>query len=233
MDFRDITPFIAEVAKNYRYHEPPALLVYVQEFITKLRRWIYELLSNLHMAFPKFSANTSMVGNVMEVLLLIAGAIAIILLIYFAWRRMGQLNAQALRARRGEAESETLLDAAGWKTQATELANKSDYRFACRALYLSLLKRLDEKGVLEFIPTRTNYEYWYALSQDRQIALRFRDIANIVESAWFGNHDATAADYEDCYKKLEEAEAAIEESASKTLAAKAAAADRAAEGSRV
>ena len=123
---------------------------------------------------------------------------------------MKQLNQMAEQAKRGQVTSEALLNADSWKQQGEALATKLAWREACRALYFSLLKRLDEKGVAEYMPTRTNYEYWYALARNKTIALQFREIANIVEASWFGNRSASNVDYQHLLAAFSSAELAIE-----------------------
>jgi len=223
MDFHDITPVIQEVANNYRYHKPPNFIIFVQDIIEKLLRLLRDLLSSLRISVPGF-ADTRMVGNFMQFVWFGAGALAVVALIYFVWRRLNQLNVLALQARRGQSSSETMLDAAAWRAQADQLAAAKQWKEACRALYFSLLKRLDEKGVVEFMPTRTNYEYWYALARNKAIAMHFRAIANIVESSWFGNRNATAVDFAECQKFLAQAEDEIEKVHEEAKAAKAVAA---------
>lgn len=219
MDLRDISPIIQEVAKNYHYHKPPDFVIFIQDLITKLLRLLHDFLDSLHFYLPEH--DTRMVGNLLKLGWFAAGAIGVLAVTYFAWRRMKQLKTAAQQAKRGQIISETFLNADAWRKQAEELASQKEWKEACRALYFSLLKRLDEKGVVEFMPTRTNYEYWYALARHKPIAVPFREIANIVESSWFGNRHATTGDYDDCIKFLGQAQEEIERVHEAAKAAKA------------
>jgi hypothetical protein len=223
MDIRDITPIIAEVSKNYQYRKPPDALVFIQDMIEKLKRYLLDLLSQLHLVLPDYQTNTSMVGNIMQIVLLIAGVCAVALFVWLVWRRLTLLNTQALLAKRGQLASDEVKDADAWRAHAAELAGQPDYKLACRALYMSLLKRLDQKEVLEFVPTRTNYECWYSLARNKSLALLFRELANIVEASWFGNRTANATDYEQCLRVLDNAEQEIEVIHQAAVRAKAAA----------
>jgi hypothetical protein len=60
------------------------------------------------------------------------------------------------------------------------------------------------------VPTRTNYEYWYALARHKPIAVAFRQIADIVEESWFGYHEASKSDYEQCLQLLQQAESELD-----------------------
>src|SRR6185437_594112 len=146
---------------------------------------------------------TNVVGNIIQVLVLLTGAICLFVIVFFAMKRLSQLNAQSQLAKKGQSAAHRLLDAQGWKEEATILAEKADWREACRAIYMSSLRSLHESSVIEFAPTRTNYEYWYGLAPRSEILARsFRSLANQVELVWFGNKTATQDDYETCCKEL-------------------------------
>jgi len=208
MDFRDISPQIAEVAKGYDYQKPPDMLVLLQELVDRVLRFINDLLASLHIFVPGL-ADTSMVGNVMQLLLYVVGAICVGGLIFAVWSRMRHLRLQSQLARKGQTASEALLDARGWRIEAGKLSQSGLHKEACRALYLSLLRLLDESGALEYTPTRTNYEYWYALKNFQPLANCFKKIAVEVEAVWFGNGEANADIYTKCLCWLDEAEADI------------------------
>ncbi|HEY9772273.1 MAG TPA: DUF4129 domain-containing protein [Planktothrix sp.] len=209
MDYRDITTTIAEVARHYHYEKSPQALLFVQDLVEKVMRWIADILNQLRIVMPGMS-DTRVVGNVMQIILFVAAALAVIAIVYFVFRRMSQINAQALLARHGQASSETMLDASSWRAQAEEMAGKGHWKEASRALYFSLLHHLSERGILEFVPTRTNYEYWYALARHKPIAVAFRQIADIVEESWFGYHEASKSDYEQCLQLLQQAESELD-----------------------
>ena len=205
MDFKDITPEIAEVAKSYRYHQSPDLLVKLQERIASALRWLNDWLSSFRITIPG-PADTKIVGNLMQLILLAAGLIGAAVLLWLVWVRLSQIRKAKAAAKRAAASAELVLDAGGWRQEAQNLASREDWRGACRALYLSLLRLLDELRVASFAPTKTNYEYWYALSAYPAIQKGFRELASRVELVWFGSRLATKPDYDLCLAKLGEME---------------------------
>jgi len=206
MNPRDIAPEIAAVAGKYNYKKPPDLLIQVQEWVDKAWRFVTELLASLRLNMPGM-ADTNVVGNIMQVLVLIVGAICLFVIVFFAMKRMGQLSAQAQLARKGQSAAYRLLDAAAWKQEASASAEKKDWREACRALYMSSLRTMHENSVLEFAPTRTNYEYWYALApRSEMLARAFKSLANQVELVWFGNKQASFDDYKEIGEYLQKVE---------------------------
>ncbi len=206
MNPKDIAPEIAAIAGRYSYKKPPDILVQIQEWIDKAWRFVTDLLSSLRIHVPGMS-DTNVVGNIMQVLVLLVGAVCLFAIIFFAMKRMSQLNAQSQLAKKGQSAAHRMLDATGWKNEAAQLALKEDWREACRAIYMSSLRTLHESSVIEFAPTRTNYEYWYALApRSETLARSFKSLANQVELIWFGNKLATSSDFEACSTQLSRVE---------------------------
>ncbi|HEY9868722.1 MAG TPA: DUF4129 domain-containing protein [Candidatus Obscuribacterales bacterium] len=203
--FDDITPEIAEVARSYDFREPPDIIVSAQNWLAMVLRWLIDFLESLHITLPG-SADSKMVGALLQVLLYAAGFAAGMVLVAVALIRVRQIrNNKRQSSIRGSA-TESLLDSAGWKREAGRLAGASDWRGACRALYLSLLRNLDEKKVSPYAPTKTNYEYWYALARYPSLQLAFRQLADTVEAIWFGQKPAGPDDYSRCAEQLAAAE---------------------------
>lgn len=208
MDFKDISDVIADVARRYHYHKPPEFLIYVQEMLSRVLRFLKDLFEQLHLFNSEFS-DTRMVGNLMQILLYVAGGICALIIIYLVFMRMTKLTQMSKLARAGTLESERLLTSEGWLGEAKSLAEKEQFKAACRAAYLSFLRLLEERSVAPFAPTKTNYEYWYQLSKNREIQSIFRKLADTVELVWFGNKSATRDDFEHCINLIDEAKATI------------------------
>ncbi|MBX9949254.1 MAG: DUF4129 domain-containing protein [Candidatus Obscuribacterales bacterium] len=208
MEFKDISEAIADVARRYHYHKPPEFLIYVQEMLSRIVRFLKDLFEQLHLFNSGFS-DTRMVGNLMQILLYSAGIICTLLIIYLVFMRMTKLTQMSKLARAGTLESERFLTSEGWLEEAKSLAQKEQFKAACRAAYLSFLRLLEERDVAPFAPTKTNYEYWYQLSKYRDLQSIFRKLADTVELVWFGNKSASREDFEHCIQLIEEARETI------------------------
>jgi hypothetical protein len=57
---------------------------------------------------------------------------------------------------------------------------------------------LDEQKILVYTPTRSNYEYYYALHGKGGLQGGFRKLADLVEELWFGNRQAGQEEYDSC-----------------------------------
>lgn len=217
MEHRDITPIIAEVQRSYRYHRPPDLVLIIQKLIERAILQVLDWLNAFRM-HPVGSTDSHSVATIMQIVWLCAGALCVVAIVYLVYRRLTQISAQSALAKRGPSASEALLDAAAWRRQAAEFSNNSQYKEACRAVYFSFLRQLHERKIMEFMPTRTNYEYFYALNKYKTLAAKFRTIADIVEACWFGKSEAGNAEYERCVQLLDEAEIEMNEFAAKEAA---------------
>jgi len=196
------------------------VLIKMQETITYILRSIADFLQN-HLRLNIGMGDTSAVGNIMQVLIVFTGVICVLIVLILAWSRMRNLRDQARLARRGAENGDERLDAAGWRTKAEEFYARGLLKEACRALYLSVIYVLDERKILEFSANRTNYEYWYALSGKHVLQKGFRQLADMIEVMWFGNHQAQSQDYEFCLSlvgMLTDEARALSESAGKSEA---------------
>lgn len=198
---KNISQIVEEVAKGYDYREPPGVLVKLQELVSTAIRAVLDFINSLNVGGGV--GDTSVIGNILQVLLFVIGGICVVLVVYLLWKRMRQMNAQRQLSSKGGTILELELDSKGWQNEAERFANNKEYREALRALYFSFLRRLDEGEILKFSPTRTNYEYWYALSRNKQMQQDFRALADIVEDSWFGWHEPGPQDYQRSLQTLQ------------------------------
>jgi hypothetical protein len=203
MEIKNVTPQISQIATQYQYHDPPGFLVSLQDFILHVMRVISDFLGSFKIVIPGLS-DTSTVSSIMQFLLYSAGVAGAAAVMWVLWTRLGYLNDQSRLARGGKAIVQTLLDSSGWKSEADKFAAAGEWKDACRAVYLSLLRLFAESKITEFSPTRTNYEYYYVLAGHPNIQSGFRQLAEKVESIWFGGAQAEQADYDFCRQKVEE-----------------------------
>ena len=201
MKYQDVSKPLTEMAGNYQFKDPPQFLVSLQDFIAKLLRNMVDFLRQFKIDFGDF-ADTKSVGNVMQVIIFAGLVVVLVLVLYTLAVGLKELQKQAQLARVGLASGMEILDSKAWKIRAQEHADTSNWKDACRALYMSSLYLMDENTILSFVATRTNYEYYYALSSYKKIRQPFRELVNIVERIWFGNETAQKADFDNCVKLL-------------------------------
>lgn len=212
MKYQDVSKQLSQMSGDYQFKDPPEILVTAQDFLAKLIRNIIDFLRQFKIDFGDV-ADTKSVGDIMQILIIAAMIIVILLVLFTLYRRMTDLQRQAQLAKVGLASGMEILDSKAWKIRAQEHAVIHDWREACRAVYMSSLYLMDENSVLKFGPTRTNYEYYYALSSFKKLRQPFRGLVNIVEGIWFGNDTATNDEYQKCLEHLSRMESEIAQKA--------------------
>lgn len=199
MDYKDVKPQLEKLAGEFQFKDPPDFLVQLQEMSSYILRAVADFLRQFKIILPG-AADTSAVGNLVQVLVIVIGVACLAAVLFLTFTKMRLLKAQAQLAKRGAVSLEEMLDSKGWHERATTMAQQKNFGEACRALYLSIIYRLDESKILAFAPTRSNYEYWYALSGKEGLQRGFRRLSDMVELMWFGDHDATIEDFEYCQR---------------------------------
>ncbi len=197
---KDIANDIAAIAQSYQYHTPPKALTWLQEQINQLVRLVNDWLASIHLHIGMSDSHAA--SGILQFLLYTAGIAAAAITITIVWSRLGTLRAQSAAARKQAYSVTKFLNSQGWKEEANKLADSGDFRGACRALYLSLLQLLDEKGMAKFAPSRTNYEYWWALSGKPSLQKQFRQLVGPVETIWYGGREAGKEDFLFCLSAL-------------------------------
>jgi Domain of unknown function (DUF4129) len=151
-------------------------------------------------------SDTRAVSNLIKNIWYLVGFLCVLVLIYLLafnfWRRFKRTSVPSLNA----VTVSKLIMSEDWRNEARRLAEESNWRAACRALYMSCLRMFDEAAILPFAVSRTNYEYWYALAKEKGIQTNFRQLANVVDQTWFGKQVASQPDFEQCSKLLDDIE---------------------------
>jgi Domain of unknown function (DUF4129) len=204
MNFPDIYTQIQEVAAGYNYNKPPDFLFWIQSMIERGLRALNDFLSMFNIHMPGLT-DSRMASNLMQAVLVLLGIVSLgILLIYFA-KKISSIKRARDRTKVIGPGSSILLTAKDWQEEADRLASSKQWREACRALYFSFLRTLHERDILQFSATRTNYEYFYALTRKKQLAAIFKNLVGMVEAAWFGNFSPDQKDYEECKRLVAQA----------------------------
>jgi hypothetical protein len=186
----------------------PGVVTNLQEWITNAIRWVADLVSRLFSMTP-MASDTRAFGDVIKHLWYVVGFLCSLALLYVIFRRSWELLRKSGAGAAGAQGTTRIMDSSDWRKEANKLAEQGNWRFGCRALYMASLRIFDEAGVLSFGPSRTNYEYWYALQKEKAIQKHFRELADVIDESWFGNRSAGQADFRKCAMLLEEIEKEI------------------------
>jgi preprotein translocase subunit SecG len=92
--------------------------------------------------------------------------------------------------------------------QAAGLASSGDFRSAIRLVYLAVLLKLDEREMIRFDRTGTNWEYLSRLVGRPEIYGPLRPVTVMFDRKWYGREPAAESDYRsflDAYGHVERA----------------------------
>lgn len=134
-------------------------------------------------------------GRIVTVLLVIAGVLAIGVILYFVIRRLRREIAPDIEPGAAGVDGEPQ-DASLAMDRARDLSKIGDYRQALRYLYLSTLLLLEERGLIRYDRSRTNLEYLQSIGDHPQLATHLREIIHIFERSWYGLQIPDAQTYD-------------------------------------
>ena len=92
-------------------------------------------------------------------------------------------------------EAEHLLFNTDYSTLIAKAVSAGNYRMAVRYQYLQTLQRLAAKGLIEFAPDKTNYQYVLELT-GKQYKNSFASVTLHYEYVWYGEFEIDANIYE-------------------------------------
>ena len=94
--------------------------------------------------------------------------------------------------------------------EAAKLASAGDFRPALRLVYIAALLELDERGLIRFDRTGTNWEYLSAIADHPELQRVLRPVTASFDRKWYGHEQASQSDYRaflDAYRAVEASEA--------------------------
>ncbi|MDH5676030.1 MAG: DUF4129 domain-containing protein [Myxococcales bacterium] len=166
-----------------------------------LRLWLRRLLRWLESYEPQDSERSQTRGagmpRVSAWILMLLGLFALALILAYVSRSTGLRRRAAGEGQVSDGQSERLLEPVVILDEAAQLAARGQYREALRALYVATLVTLDRRHLIDFDPTRTNWQYLRAMppSDTRQA---FAAFTRAFDHKWYGREPATADDYQRC-----------------------------------
>ena len=80
--------------------------------------------------------------------------------------------------------------------RARQLARTEEYRQAIRLSFIASILQMAQQGMVTVHPTRTNRDYLKALPPGSDILPIFSILTSLFEDFWYGEHKASAEDYD-------------------------------------
>lgn len=140
-----------------------------------------------------------------KIILLLLLAIVIIAVVF----KIVQLNGHVLFAKSDKkivANGNELADdfvPENWEQTIQSAINSGNYRLAMRHLYRYLLFQMQEKGVIAYQVSKTNYQYVYELT-GTQLYKPFVQLTREYEYAWYGGFDIVQAHFDQYQLRIQQ-----------------------------
>jgi len=119
--------------------------------------------------------------------------IAILIFLYFIFRYLLGIDLIRLKRRKNikfpmvdMTDEERIMQEEDLKKLIADAEANKDYRLAVRYHYLSLLKKLVDKGLIDWRPEKTNRDYVYEL-QNSSFSSDFIKLTFVYDYVWYGN----------------------------------------------
>lgn len=119
--------------------------------------------------------------------------IGILFFLYFIFRYLLGIDLIRLKRRKNikfpvvdMTDEERIMQEEDLKKLITDAVANKDYRLAVRYHYLSLLKKLVDKGLIDWRPEKTNRDYVSEV-QSNTFSSEFRKLTFVYDYVWYGN----------------------------------------------
>ncbi len=147
--------------------------------IVRFFEWLFGLLE------PAEEVGAAVGGLPGWVIIALSLVIFVALVLWLVWQwRTHTVRETELAALAAEADDLTGDEA---HQRAASVAQDGDYRSAVRYLYLSALLWLEERGLIQFDRSLTNYEYVLLLHNRPDVRARLNPVVQTFDRVWYGH----------------------------------------------
>ncbi len=142
----------------------------------------------------------SKVTDVTWLILKIISGIIILVVLYFIIRLFMNHKGKWLFQKKNESVSidindvEQLIKSADFEKLIAEVESRGDTRQSIRLFYLWLLKDLKDKGIIEWLPEKTNADYLSEIVNE-SLKKQFSYLSYLFNYIWYGEFSITDEDY--------------------------------------
>lgn len=183
------------------------LMQRIARLVAAIFRSIGRAIEGLFGDGPEFHGTSKLLSNLLAVVVII---LFLMLLAYvvarLGWRRM--VTAAVPEQEDVYSGPQTTAKAL---SEAARLAAAGDFRSALRLVYIAALLVLDERELIRFDRSGTNWEYLAALKSHPKIQGALRPVTVVFDRKWYGHEPASESDYDafvSAFRAVESAEVA-------------------------
>ncbi|MBW4563040.1 MAG: DUF4129 domain-containing protein [Mojavia pulchra JT2-VF2] len=174
--------------------------------------WLEYQFSQFQSALPQWPqewAISPWLGKLLNVLFWFSLGLLLVWVIWRLWREFGPyvyswLSRGGNHTRSKSQINSSELSIASLLARSQELYHQGNYREACRYLYLAILQRLHDAGVVPHKPSRTDGEYLQLLSSSVMSIQPYETLITIHEQLCFSDAEILPENYEQCQQAYRE-----------------------------
>ncbi len=182
----------------FDYSLKPKEPTWWEKIVMKVERFFYKILFKL----LKFIFGGEKAKYILVRFIKILPYLSIAFFLYFIFRYLLGVDLMRWRGKKEyripqvyATEEERIIKEEDLDTLIKEAIQNEDYRLAIRYYYLSLLKNLSKKGLIEWKPEKTNHQYIKELSE-----IDFRELFGkltwLYDYVWYGKYMPDKDDFE-------------------------------------
>ena len=154
-----------------------------QRLLDRLRGFLPE---DNAQAQPQSDSTRAITINLTNLLFAALGVLVLAAILFFVLRGLlGNVVGEATLDPNDPAGDELLTSDSAIK-RAQQLSKQQDYRTAVRYLYLASLLLLEERGLLRYDRSRTNFEYLRSVAHLPELSSILTRVINVFDRVWYG-----------------------------------------------
>ncbi len=184
----------------------------ISQFQQQVGEWLEYQLSRFNRTLPELPGGWSIDSWLLEVLKFLFWLLLGLFVVWVGWRLWREFSPYLYsRLAMGgnftgsdDKVTDSELPIATLLTRSQEFYRQGNYGEACRFLYLAMLQRLHEKGILPHKKSRTDGEYLQLLQMSSSQIQPYETLITTHELLCFGNTEIYSENYEQCQQAYRE-----------------------------
>ncbi|MBD2253072.1 DUF4129 domain-containing protein [Nostoc parmelioides] len=183
----------------------------VSQFQQQVGEWLEYQSYRFEQILPNLSPGWKLAPWVINLLSVLSWSLLVLFLIVVIWRLWVAFSPYVFSwlNNRGYAQNEAKrptpdLSVANLLERSQVLYRQSDYREACRCLYLAILQHLHDSKIILHKPSRTDSEYLQLLRLSATPVQPYETVITTHEQLCFGNAEILPENYEQCRQAYRE-----------------------------
>jgi hypothetical protein len=179
------------------------VVVKEENFIDRIYNWIVRKLKNFGMKLFEWIFGIKSAGEYFAYFIKILPYLAIVIFSYFLFRYLLGIDLIRLGKKKNIkfpmvdlSDEERIMKEEDLQKLIANAVADNNYRLATRYYYLSILKMLVERNVIDWRPEKTNRDYVSEV-RTKQYASDFKNLTYVYDFVWYGNFNPNKQEFDE------------------------------------